>query len=190
MSLYQEYLEEIEARKTESLHPKPIDSGELLAEIIAQIKDPANEHRKESLSFLIYNTLPGTTSAAGEKARFLEEIILGTSVAEEITPTFAFELLSHMKGGASIEVLLNLALGENADIAQQAAEVLKTQVFLYDADTARLEAAFKAGNPIAKDILESYAAAEFFTKLPDVPEEVQIVTFIAGEGDISTDLLS
>ncbi|MGB6220500.1 bifunctional aconitate hydratase 2/2-methylisocitrate dehydratase, partial [Haloferula sp.] len=101
-----------------------------------------------------------------------------------------FELLSHMKGGASIEVLLNLALGENADIAQQAADVLKTQVFLYDADTARLEAAFKAGNPIAKDILESYAAAEFFTKLPDVPEEVQIVTFIAGEGDISTDLLS
>ncbi len=190
MSLYQEYLKEIEERKIEGLHPKPIDSGELLAEIIEQIKDPENEHRKESLNFLISNTLPGTTSAAGEKARFLEEIILGTSVAEEITPTFAFELLAHMKGGSSIEVLLNLALGHDPSIAQQAGEVLKTQVFLYEADTARLEAAFKAGNPIAKDILESYAAAEFFTKLPDVPEEVQVVTFIAGEGDISTDLLS
>ncbi|MFC7338943.1 bifunctional aconitate hydratase 2/2-methylisocitrate dehydratase [Haloferula chungangensis] len=190
MSLYQEYLKEIEERKTEGLHPKPIDSGELLAEIIEQIKDPANEHRAESLNFLIYNTLPGTTSAAGEKARFLEEIILGKSVAAEISPDFAFELLSHMKGGASINSLLNLALSDDAGIAKQAADVLKTQVFLYEADTARLEAAFKAGNAVAKEILESYAAAEFFTKLPEVPEEVKIVTFIAGEGDISTDLLS
>jgi aconitate hydratase 2/2-methylisocitrate dehydratase len=36
--------------------------------------------------------------------------------------------------------------------------------------------------------LESYAKAEFFTKLPEVPEEIKVVTFIAGEGDISTDL--
>ncbi|MEP2776361.1 MAG: bifunctional aconitate hydratase 2/2-methylisocitrate dehydratase [Luteolibacter sp.] len=190
MSLYLDYLKEIEERKTEGLHPKPIDSGELLAEIIAQIKDPANEHRADSLNFLIYNTLPGTTSAAGEKARFLEEIILGKSVAEEITPTFAFELLSHMKGGASIEVLLNLALGDAAEIAQQAATVLKTQVFLYEADMERLKVAFESGNTIAKDILDSYAKAEFFTSLPDVPEEIKVVTYIAGEGDISTDLLS
>jgi aconitate hydratase 2/2-methylisocitrate dehydratase len=190
MHLYQDYLAEIEERKTAGLHPKPIDSGELAAEIIAQIKDPSNEHRKDSLNFLIYNTLPGTTSAAGEKARFLEEIILGKSVVEEISTPFAFELLSHMKGGASIHTLLNLALGEDAYIATQAAAVLKTQVFLYDADAARLKAAYEAGNPIAKDVLESYAAAEFFTKLPPVPEEVQVVTYIAAEGDISTDLLS
>jgi aconitate hydratase 2/2-methylisocitrate dehydratase len=190
MHLYQDYLAEIEDRKASGLHPKPIDGAELLAEIIAQIKDPSNEHRKQSLDFLIYNTLPGTTSAAGEKAAFLEEIILGKSVVEEISPTFAFELLSHMKGGASIQTLLNLALGDDAEIARQAAEVLKTQVYLYDADTARLKAAYEAGNPVAKGILESYAAAEFFTKLPDVPEEVQVVTYIAAEGDISTDLLS
>ena len=190
MNLYLDYLAEIEERKTEGLHPKPIDSGELVAAIIAQIKDASNEHRKESLDFMIYNTLPGTTSAAGEKARFLEEIILGKSVVEEISTPFAFELLSHMKGGASIHTLLNLALGEDAYIATQAAAVLKTQVFLYDADAARLKVAYEAGNPVAKDILESYAAAEFFTKLPDVPEEVQVVTYIAAEGDISTDLLS
>ncbi len=190
MSLYQEYISEIEERKNQGLHPKPIDGGELLAEIISQIKDPAHPARKDSLNFLIYNTLPGTTSAAGEKARFLEEIILGSTVVGEIPPAFAFELLSHMKGGPSIEVLLNLALGDDTAIAQQAAEVLKTQVFLYDADTARLAEAYKAGNAIAKDILESYAKAEFFTKLPEVPEEIQVVTYIAAEGDISTDLLS
>ena len=94
MSLYLEYLDEIETRKKElGLHPKPIDSAELLSEIIDQIKDTGHEHRKDSLQFFIYNTLPGTTAAAGEKAKFLKEIIVGESVVEEITPTFAFELL-------------------------------------------------------------------------------------------------
>ncbi|WP_129021168.1 bifunctional aconitate hydratase 2/2-methylisocitrate dehydratase [Edaphocola flava] len=190
MNIYQDYLKEIEERKAEGLHPKPIDAAELLWEIIAQIKDTASPYREDSLQFFIYNTLPGTTSAASAKARFLKEIILGESVVEEITPAFAFELLSHMKGGPSIEVLLDLALGADVAIAQAAAEVLKTQVFLYDADTDRLKEAFKNENAVAKDILESYAKAEFFTKLPEVPEEIQVVTFIAGEGDISTDLLS
>lgn len=190
MNIYQDYIQEIEERKTQGLHPKPIDSAELLSEIIAQIKDTANQYRADSLKFFIYNTLPGTTSAAGVKAKFLKEIILGESVVEEISPVFAFELLSHMKGGKSIEVLLDLALGNDENIAKQAAEVLKTQVFLYEADTTRLKEAFNIGNEIAKEILESYAKAEFFTKLPEVAEEIKVVTFIAGEGDISTDLLS
>jgi len=190
MSLYQEYLNEIEERKGQGLHPKPIDGAELLSEIINQIKDVNNEYREDSVKFFIYNTLPGTTSAAGVKAKFLKEIILGEATVAEITPTYAFELLSHMKGGPSIEVLLDLALGNDEATAKQAAEVLKTQVFLYDADTARLADAFKAGNAIAKDILESYAKAEFFTELPAVAEEIKVVTYIAAEGDISTDLLS
>ncbi len=190
MNIYQDYIQEIEERKNQGLHPKPIDSAELLSEIIAQIKDTANQHRADSLKFFIYNTLPGTTSAASVKADFLKEIILGESVVEEISQAFAFELLSHMKGGKSIEVLLDLALGNDEAIAQEAAAVLKTQVFLYEADTNRLKEAYHNGNAIAKEILESYAQAEFFTKLPEVAEEIKVVTYIAGEGDISTDLLS
>ncbi|MEM6743931.1 MAG: bifunctional aconitate hydratase 2/2-methylisocitrate dehydratase, partial [Pseudomonadota bacterium] len=102
----------------------------------------------------------------------------------------AFELLSHMKGGPSVKVLLDLALGEDASIAQAAAEVLKTQVFLYEADTDRLAEAHAAGNAVATDIVGSYVQAEFFTKLPEVEEEIDVVTYIAAEGDISTDLLS
>ena len=190
MSHYTEYIKEIEERKTQGLNPKPIDGSELLAEIISQIKDPDNEHREQSLNFLIYNTLPGTTDAAKEKANFLEEIILEKVSVEEISPKFAFELLSHMKGGPSVRVLLNLALGDQISIAKAAAEVLKTQVFLYEADMEKLKDAYDENNEIAKEILESYAEAEFFTKLPEVEEKIEIVTFIAGEGDISTDLLS
>jgi aconitate hydratase 2/2-methylisocitrate dehydratase len=190
MNLYNEYIKEIEERKGQGLHPKPIDSAELLSEIIAQIKDTNNSNRNECLSFFIYNTLPGTTSAAGKKAYFLKDIILGKEIVNEITPAFALELLSHMKGGTSIEVLLDLALANDLAIAKQASDVLKTQVYLYDADTARLKEAYANGNPMAKEILESYAKAEFFTKLPEIVEEIKVVTFIAGEGDISTDLLS
>ena len=190
MSLYADYLNEIEKRKSQGLSPKPIDDGALLKEVIANIKDTASEHRADCLNYFIYNTLPGTTSAAGEKAAFLKEIILGAEVVEEISVEFAFELLSHMKGGPSIEVLLDIALGADEAKARAAADVLKTQVFLYDADTARLADAYNAGNAIAKDVLESYAKAEFFTTLPDVEEEIKVVTYIAAEGDISTDLLS
>ncbi|MFW0737896.1 bifunctional aconitate hydratase 2/2-methylisocitrate dehydratase [Flavobacterium sp. T12S277] len=190
MNTYQDYIKEIEERKGQGLHPKPIDGAELVSEIISQIKDVNNPYREDSLKFFIYNTLPGTTSAAGEKAEFLKEIILGEAVVNEITPAFAFELLSHMKGGPSIKVLLDLALGSDVAIAKEAAKVLKTQVFLYEADTARLVEAFKNNNEVAKEILESYAQAEFFTKLPEVADEIKVVTFIAGEGDISTDLLS
>ena len=191
MSLYTDYMDEIDNRKRDlGLNPKPIDSADLLAEIITQIKDTKNEHRTDSLKFFIYNTLPGTTGAAGVKAQLLKEIILGQSKVEEITSEFAFELLSHMKGGPSIKVLLDLALSDDTVVAKPAAEVLKTQVFLYEADTNRLISAFKAGNALAKEILNSYSQADFFTKLPEIEETIKIVTYIAGEGDISTDLLS
>ena len=190
MNIYSDYLKEIEERKALGLHPKPIDDSKLLSEIIDQIKDIENQNRKDSLNFFIYNVLPGTTSAAGVKAEFLKEIITGKVVVSEISIDFAFEQLSHMKGGPSIKVLLDLALGDDNIIAKAASQVLKTQVFLYEADTERLKNAYSNGNENAKQLIESYAKAEFFTKLPEVDEEIEVVTFIAGIGDISTDLLS
>ena len=190
MNIYKNYIKEIRDRKAQGLKPKPIDDAKLLSEIVLQIKDLHSSGREKSINFFIYNVLPGTTSAAGVKAAFLKEIILGEISLEEITPAFAFELLSHMKGGPSIKILLDLALGNNIDISKEATKVLKTQVFLYDADTERLKVAYNNGSDIAEEILKSYANAEFFTKLPELEEEIKIVTYVAGIGDISTDLLS
>ena len=179
MSLYKEYIKEIEERKGEGLHPKPIDGGDLLSEIITQIKDENHEDRDASINFFIYNVIPGTTSAAIVKAKFLKEIILKTFSLNEISPAFAFELLSHMKGGPSIDVLLDLALSSNSNIAKPAATIIKTQVFLYEDDMSRLEDAYKNGNLLAKEVLESYANADFFTKLPKIEEEIKVVTYVA-----------
>ena len=187
---YTNYLAEIKERKNLGLNPKPIDEAELLSEIISQIKDINNLNRKDSLKFFIYNTIPGTTPAATVKAKFLKEIIQNEIQVVEISTEFAFELLSHMKGGPSVKVLLDLALGNKKTIAIKAAEILKSQVFLYEADTERLEKSFNENNKLAKEILESYAKAEFFTKLPELDKEINLVTYVAGVGDISTDLLS
>ena len=95
-----------------------------------------------------------------------------------------------MKGGASVEVLIDLLLGTDDSISKRAADVLKSQVFLYEADMIRLEKAYQKGNKIAKNILVSYSKAEFFTMLPKIDEEIKIVTYVAGIGDVSTDFLS
>ncbi|MFN6013489.1 MAG: hypothetical protein ACK47F_02220, partial [Flavobacteriales bacterium] len=57
MSNYHDYINEIEERKAQGLHPKPIDSAELTSAIIAQIKETTNPYRADSLHFFIYNTL-------------------------------------------------------------------------------------------------------------------------------------
>ena len=143
MNLYKDYLNEINERKKQNLQPKPIDDGDLIKELILNIEDENNIYRKDSLNFLIYNTLPGTTSAAVQKSKFLKNIILGKTIVNEISKTFALELLSHMKGGPSVKVLLDIALSEDQTISKEAAEILKTQVFLYEADTNLLKKAYQ-----------------------------------------------
>ena len=190
MKHYNKYLQEIKKRRSNGLNPKPIDGDELLNDIIVQIKDKDSLNRKEALNFFIYNVLPGTTSAAKVKAEFLKQIILNQILVEEITSDFAFTLLSHMKGGPSIKVLIDLLLQQNQAVSIKALDVLKTQVFLYEADTNRIKEAYNNGNKLAKDLLISYSNAEFFTRLPELDEKIEVVTYVAGIGDISTDLLS
>ena len=190
MKKYQEYIQEISRRKIEGLNAKPIENEDLLNDIIEIIKDANHKDRKACLEFFIYNTIPGTTSAANVKAKFLKNIILQKESIKEINIDYAFTLLSHMKGGPSVKSLLDIALGNDNLLAKKAANIIKRQVFLYDEDTERLKEAYKNGSGIAKEIIESYLNAEFFTQLPEIEEEIQVVTFVAGIGDISTDLLS
>ena len=67
MSIYEDYCSEIATREEQGLQPKPIERAELVEELIQHIKDLDSAHREDCLNFFIYNTLPGTTSAAGVK---------------------------------------------------------------------------------------------------------------------------
>jgi len=148
MSYYTDYLKEIEVRKNElGLAPKPIDGAELVSEIIEQIKDTANEHREDSLNFFIYNTLPGTTPAAVVKSAFLKDIVLGDEVVAEISPEFALEQLSHMKGGPSVAALL--------DVAQQQVKYLNHKYSYTTLTTTVCQLLTKLVTPLQKTFLKA-----------------------------------
>ena len=144
MNHYAQYLDEIDVRSGNGLSPLPIVGKHLTEALVAQIKDQSHQHREESLHYFIYNVLPGTTEAASVKSAFLKEIILGHATVDEISPDFAFEQLSHMKGGPSVEALIDLAFNQENSIAEKAAQILKNQVFLYEADMDRLQEAYNA----------------------------------------------
>ena len=125
---------------------------------------------KDSLNFLIYNTLPGTTSAAVQKSKFLKNIILGKTIVNEISKTFALELLSHMKGGPSVKVLLDIALATIKPSLKKLLIYLKHKYFYM----RLILIALKSISGRKFDCLkysESYSKAEFFTNLPDINEE-------------------
>ena len=88
MNLFKTYLNEISDREKQDLKPKPIDDGALIKELILNIEDKNSIYRNDSLNFLIYNTLPGTTTAANEKAKFLKKIILGDTNIKEIADSW------------------------------------------------------------------------------------------------------
>jgi len=74
LELYDAYLQEIIERSKLGLGPKPIDQGNLLQEIIDIILEPEFPNRNDAVKYFIYNILPGTTSAASVKAKFLKKI--------------------------------------------------------------------------------------------------------------------
>ena len=122
MSLYKSYLDEIETRQLQGLKPKPIDNGDLVAELIAQIRDTGHEHRAASLDFLIYNTLPGTTGAAGVKAKFLKDIILGETVEEISGYRHRIEVDSRI---ITVETKTPLADGERVELTRRTSYTLR-----------------------------------------------------------------
>jgi aconitate hydratase 2/2-methylisocitrate dehydratase len=113
MDLYRTYLTEIENRKSEGLQPKPIDDGKLLNELITHIKNPTSNERDNCIDFLIYNTLPGTTSAAGGSSSGLAFRILEAGYRLNISRMFACLLLLAVIGvlfHKLIEITAQMAL--------------------------------------------------------------------------------
>lgn len=188
MSLYIDYLIEIEMCKIIGLYFKFIDDGVLVEELIVQIEMFDSEYCEDFLKFFIYNILFGMISVVGVKVKFLKKIVLGEIIVFEIIFDFVLELLLYMKGGFLVEVFLDIVFGEG-DIVVKVGDVLKMQVFLYDVDMFCLCDVYKVGNVIVKGILESYVKVEFFIKFFDIDKEIKVVIYIVVEGDILIDLL-
>ncbi|MFN9933369.1 MAG: bifunctional aconitate hydratase 2/2-methylisocitrate dehydratase [Cyanobacteriota bacterium] len=130
---------------------------------------------------------PGVDEAAYVKASWLAAVARGEATSPLLSPVEAVRLLATMIGGYNVGALIDLLGNADAAVAEAAAEGLSRTLLVYDAFHDVLELA--ESNPLAKRVVESWAAAEWFTARPALPEEITVTVFKV-EGETNTDDLS
>ena len=134
------------------------------------------------LGLLADRVEPGVSKAAAVKAEWLEQVALSKVVVEGFPPTAAIAMLAQMGGGYNVAALLRLLRIDASALA--AADALKGLTKIYEAFDEVVELAKQS--PAAQNVLESWAAAEWFTRSPQLPEEIQFSVYKV-EGEINTD---
>ncbi len=156
------------------------------AELVKLLKAPAKGTENELLE-LITNRVPaGVDEAAKVKAEFLDKVAKGEEKSPLISRIKATELLGTMVGGYNIKPLVDLLSDDECGLAS--AEGLKKTLLMFDFFNDVKELADK-GNVNAKAVIESWAAAEWFTSRPAVPESMKLTVFKV-TGETNTDDLS
>ena len=130
---------------------------------------------------------PGVDEAAYVKADWLSAVAEGRRSSPLVSPLEATRLLATMIGGYNVAALIRLLSNTDSNLAAAAAEGLSRTLLVYDAYNDVLELA--AGNSYAKQVIDSWAAAEWFTAKPELPESITVTVFKV-EGETNTDDLS
>jgi len=179
------YREHVKQRAEQGIVPKPI-SAEQMSALVELIKNPpAGE--EEFLSDLLSNRVPaGVDQAAYVKAGFLTAIAKGETTSPLVSKNQAVELLGTMLGGYNISTLVELL--EDTELGELAAEQLKHTLLMFDAFHDVADKA-KAGNVNAKNIMQSWADAEWFTSRDALAEKITLTVYKV-PGETNTDDLS
>ena len=168
------YRAHVAERATLGIPPLPLDAKQT-AELIELIKNPpAGEDTAFLLDLLTHRVPPGVDDAAKVKASFLAAVAHGDVLVGLISKAKATELLGTMVGGYNVHPLIELL--DDAEVAQQAADALKKTLLMFDFfnDVA---AKAKAGNAKAKEVMQSWADAEWFTSRPEVEKKITVTVF-------------
>jgi len=164
--------------------PKPLDPSQI-SQVIEELKEGPNERLEE---LLIHRVPPGVDDAAYIKATWLSALAAGKETNESISRAFAIELLGTMQGGYNVATLVECLSDSDPAIADLASEQLKHTLLVFDA-FHDVEALAKGGNGAAQRVLESWAAAEWYLKRPEVPGTMTATVFKV-TGETNTDDLS
>ncbi|WP_332750292.1 bifunctional aconitate hydratase 2/2-methylisocitrate dehydratase [Hydrogenophaga sp.] len=165
--------------------PLPLDAKQV-ADLIELVKAPPAGEDAFLLDLLTHRVPPGVDDAAKVKASFLAAVAHGDIAVGLVSKAKATELLGTMVGGYNVHPLIDLL--DQADVAAVAAEGLKKTLLMFDFFNDVAEKA-KAGNAKAKEVIESWANAEWFTTRPEVPKLITVTVFKV-PGETNTDDLS
>ena len=179
------YRQHVEERAAEGVPPKPL-TAEQVAALIELLKAPPAGEEEFILDLITNRVPPGVDEAAYVKAGFLTAIAKGEATSPLIDKIHAVKLLGTMQGGYNIATLVELL--DDAELAKEAGEQLKHTLLMFDA-FHDVEERAKAGNAVAKDVMQSWAEAEWFLSKPALAEKITLTVFKV-PGETNTDDLS
>ena len=179
------YRQHVEERAAEGVPPKPL-TAEQVAALIELLKAPPAGEEEFILDLITNRVPPGVDEAAYVKAGFLTAIAKGEATSPLIDKIHAVKLLGTMQGGYNIVSMVELL--DNEELAREAGEQLKHTLLMFDA-FHDVEERAKKGNAVAKDVIQSWADAEWFLSKPALEEKITLTVFKV-PGETNTDDLS
>ncbi|EAB4059133.1 bifunctional aconitate hydratase 2/2-methylisocitrate dehydratase [Salmonella enterica] len=183
--MLEEYRKHVAERAAEGIVPKPLDATQMAALVELLKKPPAGEE-EFLLDLLTHRVPPGVDEAAYVKAGFLAAVAKGETTSPLITPEKAIGLLGIMQGGYNIHPLIDAL--DDAKLAPIAAKALSHTLLMFD-NFYDVEEKAKAGNAYAKQVMQSWADAEWFLSRPPLAEKITVTVFKV-TGETNTDDLS
>ena len=173
-------------REALGVPPLPLDAPQTQA-LTQLLEQPPTGEEAALLELLSERIPPGVDEAAYVKADWLSAVAQGQRTSPLVNPLEATQLLATMIGGYNVAALIALLSNSDSSIAAAAAEGLSRTLLVYDAYNDVLELA--ASNSYAQQVVDSWAAAEWFTAKAELPETITVTVFKV-EGETNTDDLS
>ena len=179
------YRQHVEERAAEGVPPKPLNA-EQVASLVELLKTPPAGEEEFILDLITNRVPPGVDEAAYVKAGFLTAIAKGQASSPLIDKIHAVKLLGTMQGGYNIVSMVELL--DNEELAREAGEQLKHTLLMFDA-FHDVESRAKNGNSVAKEVIQSWADAEWFLSKSALAEKITLSVFKV-PGETNTDDLS
>ena len=183
--MLESYRQHLAERAAQGVAPKPL-SAEQVAGLVELLKNPPVGEEEVLLDLLANRIPPGVDEAAYVKAGFLAAVTKGETLSPVVSAELAVELLGTMQGGYNIQPLIDLL--DDAKLAPIAAKALSHTLLLFDS-FHDVQEKLKAGNAYAKQVMESWANAEWYLSRPKLAEKITLTVFKV-TGETNTDDLS
>ncbi|WP_046166683.1 bifunctional aconitate hydratase 2/2-methylisocitrate dehydratase [Chromobacterium vaccinii] len=179
------YRQHVAERAALGIPPLPL-SAKQVEELVELLKNPPKGEESILVDLITHRVPPGVDDAAKVKASFLAAVAEGGVKSPLVSRELATELLGTMLGGYNIKPLVDLL--DDPSVAKIAAAGLKKTLLMFDSFHDVKEKMDK-GNAVAKEVVESWANAEWFTSRPEVAQKITVTVFKV-PGETNTDDLS
>jgi aconitate hydratase 2/2-methylisocitrate dehydratase len=185
--MLESYRQQVAERATLGIPPLPL-TAQQTSELCELLKNPPAGEEEFLLHLLRDRIPPGVDQAAYVKAGFLTAIAKGEIISPLVSPKYAVELLGTMMGGYNVHSLIDLLHSPDPELAATAVAALSKTLLVYDTFHDVQELA-EGGNAYARQVMESWANADWFTSRPQLPEAITVTVFKV-PGETNTDDLS